>query len=459
MTMPFRVTLCLGLCSIACSDGGSSRAATSSPAGSSAATAASAGTHASAPPAGASDAAALALPPLQPGFKRFIAPPIEVPAGMSNDWMQWVGGPTEQDYDVVSIQGAQNRIGHHALMLTTTQANAVGYTRLWTEQDQLSSSSLGGIGAEGAIPLPEGVVIRLRKGTYFAIQTHYLNASEKPVMGETYIDLKLSEPEPANKLASHFASTSLALSLPPKRQSTVDIHCKVGADLPILRMTNHMHHYGVSTFTELIDAFGRAQMLKRDDTWSEHWALAPNFDYFDVAKPLLIPAGSTLHTQCTWNNTSDQAVTFPTEMCVFATLILGATDFSCIEGQFRASEMEGASPPGGAAGAAAAGSGSAPAGAGACTGASDNAALTAEDFGTKRKTCATSCLGGSETCAAECLQRDAMLSPACAVCNAAQLTCAMQHCIGSCAAGFMSAGCTSCIETSCGAAYHACSGL
>ena len=45
-------------------------------------------------------------------------------------------------------------------------------------------------------------------------------------------------------------------------------------------MTNHMHHYGVNTFTEFTYPSGKTQMLKRDDVWSEHWALAPNFDYF-----------------------------------------------------------------------------------------------------------------------------------------------------------------------------------
>ena len=163
------------------------------------------------------------MPPVEPGYQRFLAPPIELQSGESNDWMQWVGGPTEQDYDVVSIKGAQSLVGHHALMLTTSQANQVGFTRLWTEQDQLTANTLGGIGAEGAIPVPDGVVIRLKKGTYFVIQTHYLNATDKPQRGETYIDLKLAPPNTSSILASHFASTTLAVSLAPHKQNTLDV--------------------------------------------------------------------------------------------------------------------------------------------------------------------------------------------------------------------------------------------
>jgi hypothetical protein len=416
-----------------------------------------------------SSPASLVIPPLERGYQRYVAMPVNVPAGTSDDWMQWVGGPTDQDYDVSSIKGAQSPAGHHAIMLTTSEANAVGFTRLWNERDQLTSSSIGGIGAEGAIPLPEGVAIRVKKGTYFVIQTHYLNPLDKDAVGETYVDLQLAPPDPAHILAGHFASTSLALSLPPHAASSVEVNCKTERELSILRMTNHMHEHGVNVFTEVIDPAGNTQMLKRDDVWSEHWALAPNYDYFTIGQPLVIRAGSTVHTRCNFNNPTDAAITFPTEMCVFATLILGDLDITCIEGKFAVSNTakpaevattpaaagsggSAAAPPSGAAGA----SGSA---AGACTGAADRMVLDGPDFQQTLKTCGVQCLGGADSCSTQCLMMNSTLSAPCAGCNGTRLTCAMAHCVGDCAAGFMSAGCNSCIETNCGAEYHRCAGL
>ena len=239
----------------------------------------SAGTSAASVESGAV-ASTLQMAPLQDGFKRFTVPAVDVPAGTTDDWIQWVSGPTDQDYDVIALKGAQSKGGHHALMLSISEANEPGFTRKYTERDQLTSSSLGGIGAEGDAQIPEGVVFRLRKGSYLAIQSHYLNVTDKDIKGETYIDIKLTPRDEKNTVAGHFASTSLMIALPPKAETTQDVHCRVEQDLHILRMTNHMHYAGVSTFTEYTDPSGTTRMLKQDDMWSEDWALTPNYDNF-----------------------------------------------------------------------------------------------------------------------------------------------------------------------------------
>lgn len=454
----------------------------SAPAAGSSAPAGSAGTSAAAVSAEAAAVAAsgLQMAPLQDGYQRFIAPAVTVPAGTTDDWIQWVSGPTDQDYDVIALKGAQSKGGHHALMLSISEANQPGFTRKYTERDQLTSSSLGGIGAEGDAQIPEGVVFRLRKGSYLAIQSHYLNVTEKDIQGETYIDIKLTPRDPANTVAGHFASTSLMISLAPKAETTQEVYCKVEQDLHILRMTNHMHYAGVSTFTEYTDAAGMTHMLKRDDVWSEDWALTPNYDNFSAKEPLLIPAGSMLHTQCRWNNTADKTLAFPEEMCVFATVILGEKEIACIDGKFNvrsaapASAAAGsdaaAAPSGAAAGSGAAGSngpsaaGSGAAGAaaavsGACTSTEDRAILNAPEFQDKQRSCGSMCFGAADSCATECLAKNTALSAGCAACNGAQISCAMMHCVADCTGGFMSASCMPCLETSCGAEYHACAGL
>lgn len=405
------------------------------------------------------------MPPLEAGFQRFIASPVPVPSGTTDDWIQWVSGPTDQDYDVVELKGAQSKGGHHALMLSISEPNMPGVTRKYTERDQLTSSSVGGIGAEGNVAIPPGVVFRLRKGSYLAIQAHYLNTGDQEIQGETYIDIRMTPRNEANTVAGHFASTSLKIMLPPKAQSSMDVHCDIAEDLPILRMTNHMHYTGASTFTEYTDPLGMTHMLKKDDVWSEDWALTPNYDNFPVAAPLIIPAGSKLRTHCVWQNETDKMLTFPEEMCVFATIILGEREISCIDGKFSVREI---TPPMAAAVAppsapsapnANAAGASAPAATGACSASADRAILDAPEFQDKQRMCGSMCLGSAESCATECLTKNTSLTPGCAACNGTKLSCAMMHCIGDCASGFMSASCMPCLETNCGAAYHACSGL
>ena len=52
------------------------------------------------------------------------------PAGGSDDWAQWIGGPLDQDYDVIDIKGAQSFGGHHALVYATVDAQAPGHDAL-----------------------------------------------------------------------------------------------------------------------------------------------------------------------------------------------------------------------------------------------------------------------------------------------------------------------------------------
>lgn len=447
----------------------------------------------------APSASALEMPPLEAGYKRFIASAVEVPSGTTDDWIQWVEGPVDQDYDVIALKGAQSKGGHHALLLATTEAQANGVTRKYTERDQLTSSSLGGVGAEGNVAIPEGVVFRLRKGSYLAIQAHYLNTTEEAIQGETYIDLKMTPKDPSHTVAGHFASTTLKIALPPKAETSLDVTCPVEQDLQILRMTNHMHYAGLSTYTEYTDPSGKAHLLKQDDVWSEDWALAPNYDNFPVSAPLVIPAGSTIHTRCTWNNSTDKMLGFPEEMCVFATVILGEKEISCIDGKFSARTSEptsaaasgggGSAAASGAAGAAAvsgapgvsaaasgasgaagpvagaagaAGAAAAPAdpaaASGACTNAGDKAVLDAADFQDQQRNCGRMCFGAEESCATDCLTKNTTLTPACAACNGEQITCGMANCVADCTDGFMSATCKPCLEVNC-AAYHTCSGL
>lgn len=278
------------------------------------------------------------MPPLEAGYERFVTEPIEVAVGESHDWAQWVGGPLDQDYDVVNISGGQSEGGHHALLYATTEAQEPGFTRLWLDRDQLTTRMMGGVGGEGGagVSLPPGVVFRVKAGSYLMIQVHYLNATDHVIRGRTYLDLKLQPTDPSHQVASIFAMTAPTVALAAGSEHTAEQTCVVQDDLVFLQLANHMHEYGVSQVTDVIDAEGNVTPLKHDPAWQYHWALSPNLDYYDLDAPRIVPAGSTLRTRCTWNNTSDSEVTFPAEMCVFFGFALRQADVYCIEGNWVA---------------------------------------------------------------------------------------------------------------------------
>jgi hypothetical protein len=413
-----------------------------------------------APSAGSSGASDLAMAPPADGYQRFEPEPIEVAAGESHDWAQWVGGPLDQDYDVVDITGAQSRGGHHALLYATNEAQPAGFTRLWQDADQLTTRLMGGVGGEGGgkVTLPPGVVFRVKKGSYLLMQTHYLNTGEEPIIGTTVLDVKLAPADPSHRLASIMANTTTDVSLAPGLDSTLDVTCEVQQDLQFIQVSNHMHEYGTSTFTEFVDPGGQTHTLKSDAAWSYEWALNPNFATYPVEQPLLVPAGSTLHTQCTWNNMSDRAITFPTEMCVFFGFILNDSDIYCTGGRWSTARDGDGS--GGAAGAGAAGAG-ATVEEGACLAAADRAIMEAAAFEQQSTDCATPCGLDPNVadCTARCLVDTAGLSPACAACNGTNVACGARSCLTQCLADSASEPCRTCVEDNCAAEYQRCTGI
>jgi hypothetical protein len=90
----------------------------------------------------------------------------------------------------------------------------------------------------------------------------------------------------------------------------------------------------VSQLTDYIDPSGAVQLLKEDQTWNGELALNPNFTKYALETPGLVPKGSTLRTHCSWNNTTDAPVTFPTEMRVFFCFILNENDIHCTDGKW-----------------------------------------------------------------------------------------------------------------------------
>src|SRR5262245_53048451 len=193
---------------------------------------AQAATPASAQSGAAGSASAMkefSMPPLEPGYKRYEPPPIEVGVGVSDDWAQWVGGPLDQDYDVIDIKGNQSVGGHHALVYATVDEQPTGFTRIWQDADQLAARLMGGIGGEGGanVNLPPGVVFRVKKGSYILIQTHYLNVLDRTIMGQTYIDVKLEPVDATRIVASMMSNTTLSIDLAAHKQTTLDIYCSV----------------------------------------------------------------------------------------------------------------------------------------------------------------------------------------------------------------------------------------
>lgn len=186
-------------------------------------------------------AAELGLGPVAEGYDRYTTPAVELGMGESREWMQWLTGPLDQDYDVIDVTGEQGIGGHHALIYATNMPGEPGFTRFYEEEDQLKMRLMGGIGGEGgaSVELPPGVVFRVTKGSYIVAQTHYLNYTTGPIEGRSVIDIKLAPVDESKQVAGIFSSTDLRISLEPGVEETFTVDCPVREDLHFLSISNH----------------------------------------------------------------------------------------------------------------------------------------------------------------------------------------------------------------------------
>lgn len=402
------------------------------------------------------------MPPLAPGYQRLEAPPVDVPMGSSEDWAQWVGGPLDQDYDVLDITGGQSSSGHHAILYATADAHPVGFTRPWQDADQLTTRIMGGIGGEGGANarLPPGVVFRVQKGSYLVMQTHFLNAQPRTLVGRSFLDIKLAPVDRSRRVASIMSSTTLHLNVLPG-STVVDVSCPVGEDLHFIQIVNHMHDYGRTALTEFTDPAGSVHQLKSDTFWTGEWALNPNFTHYAPETPLVVPKGSMLHTRCTFANQTAKEVPFPAEMCVFFGFILSESDIYCTDGKWVVTDKSGQGDVTNAdAGVAAGDAGGVDAGSFGCQSSGDQAIMTAATFDQKSTDCSLPCAFDADvaSCTARCFQKDVGLSVSCARCNGTNVACGAKLCLADCVSDSASPACRSCVQKNCDAAFHMCTG-
>jgi hypothetical protein len=409
-------------------------------------------------------------PPVADGYQRFETTPVEVLARSSEDWAQWVGGPLDQDYDVLDITGQQSEGGHHALLYASPDGNPAGFTRLWKDEDQLSTRLMGGIGGEGgaSAQLPPGVVFRVQKGSYLVAQTHFLNGEKHSLIGRTVLDVKLAPVDRSRRVASIFSSTTLGVKLAPSSETTIDVDCTIREDLHFLQFANHMHDYGQTVLTEFTDSAGEVHELKSDTSWFGMWALNPNFEHFEVAAPATVPAGSRLHTRCTYDNKTSDEVAFPAEMCVFFGFILSDSDIYCTDDKWTvasnavADDTATGSAVDGQAGDAGVGSSVADAAKspGGCLASADQAIMESSDFDRKSTDCSLPCAFNTDvaSCTSRCFEKDVGLSASCARCNGINVACGAKKCLSACVSDSASAGCRACVLENCDPAFHVCTG-
>jgi len=262
----------------------------------------------------------------RPGYVRIAAKTIKnIPPGGDITKCQYVMPPLDEDMDVEDVVGYQSKFGHHLIAMTYAaspgEATGTEYSCMGSDIGGAALAKTGqflGAAANGKrsnVSPPEGVALRLKKGVGVQINLHFINTGDVPIDGDGVIDLKLVPPDPSKPVAGLFANNVTDLTIPPGTPTTASVDCHVESDIRFVMVGNHMHEHGVNATTEIVHQDGSITDLHTDATWPLDAASNPEFTHYPLATPAIVHAGEVVRTSCTYQNTSAETLTFPTEMC------------------------------------------------------------------------------------------------------------------------------------------------
>lgn len=275
-------------------------------------------------------------PAVQANEVRVMAPLVaEIPAGADLTWCTYIANPFAREVDVVQSRGFQSTFGHHAILMEVAGAEPrLGQSHACTDADMTNARFLaGGSDAAAQFKIPEGVAFRIKAASVLMVQTHWINTSSKPVVGQTVFNIGVAPPDGSRQAAQLFAAYTANVTLPPRGPARAKTECRIKEDIRLFALGGHAHEWGTHVRLS-VDRAGKRENLY-DHRWEAHYQADPPLHYFDTHAPLKLNAGDVLHVECEYQNTTDAEIRFPREMCVgMGFYFPGTADIQCGDGHW-----------------------------------------------------------------------------------------------------------------------------
>jgi hypothetical protein len=168
-----------------------------------------------------------------------------------------------------------------------------------------------GLGSQG-LTLPKGVALKLPAGKTLDLSLHIYNTGTTELTGTSAMEVVTMDPKDVEYESDSVLAGPLSFTLPAHQITTVANDCALTADQSAFALFPHMHQLGTHFKTTV--TMGGVTSVLHDDVFKFNEQLQLPLD------PILsLHAGDSVHTECTYENTTDKDVTFgessDTEMC------------------------------------------------------------------------------------------------------------------------------------------------
>lgn len=254
-------------------------------------------------------------PSTQPSFSTGA---FEVPVGDSFTCF-YTDVYSQTELSVNGALGEQGPGGHHILVYYADTPRPVGHHPC-TNEEMVNLHQISGASGAGNLEVPlelrDGLALKIPPGKQFAIQAHYINTTDEPLMVEDTVTLRTMDPATVRAYVNYFVTNDQGFEIPAGAAYSHTSYCTVERDLDIAVSLGHMHEDGARYQLDVVDATGAVVRNLRDDAWQASFASHPPITYYSPDAPLHLAAGTRLRQICDWDNRTASPLLFPREMCL-----------------------------------------------------------------------------------------------------------------------------------------------
>jgi hypothetical protein len=242
---------------------------------------------------------------------------------------------TQNDLFLNTTHGVESSMGHHALLYYLTTPEAPRTEICHGQGMEKMVQILGGSGGEGTggYQPPANVGATIPKGSQFVIQTHWINTSDKPVDVQAMMVTVPGTDGPDRIETGSLVALDLSFNVPARDKLHTSVECVMQGEHRLFMSIGHEHEWGTHVAADVTRVDGTNELLF-DRDFTPHDTFDPPVNDYGVTKPLTFHKGDKLRMQCDWANTTDEALSFPREMCVFFGYTMSPGDVRCINGNW-----------------------------------------------------------------------------------------------------------------------------
>jgi hypothetical protein len=246
--------------------------------------------------------------------------PFEVQPNFEREFFQFTELDIDDDIYVNRIEVEMRRGSHHFLLYTfdlNTPGNALpiinqirelrnenGIINLSTlYQMQFHKFFAGTQWSRLNYILPEGVALKIPKGTGLDQNSHYVNRTDSVVIGEVYTNIHTIEKNQVEHVAELFAFNNTDIFLPSKKVTTINKKFMLDEKYYIGQVFSHAHEKMQEFSVEIVGGKRNGELIY----WTNDWEHPPILNF---NPPIEINPGEGLELKVTYNNRSSTPVTF-----------------------------------------------------------------------------------------------------------------------------------------------------